>query len=312
MIADPKLIEIAKRNMKNIVPLYYEMGKAKAQEITKSNIYNSLTKAFKFNNIGKFSNLLTNMWDEECPDLELIAQVTALNNFTIDAAKTLLVPNVPEEIKENLKRYNRKMPCFFQFAKDKDESDVRPYTNSVVNRICRNIENIKQQKYNFNSLGKFNKNLLMNNHKIEIDNGVIEKYKELERERGERVALSKITLGDTTDTSIIKIIKDEFEFYLSEMNISLIDGIDMITKYIYTTNRNSRKGFLFDLFGDIIYENLRRNIKEPLGEYIMCEVCGIRVKLETPNSKRKYCEKCAKRVDNAQRSERRRLSVSEM
>src|SRR5574344_66751 len=46
VISDQLLINIAKRNMEGIVPLYYEMGKAKAENINKSNIYNSLTKAF--------------------------------------------------------------------------------------------------------------------------------------------------------------------------------------------------------------------------------------------------------------------------
>ncbi len=67
VVADDRLIPIAERNMKNIVPLYYEMGKAKAQIINESHIYESLTKAFKFNNIGKFSNKLTVMWNLNNP-----------------------------------------------------------------------------------------------------------------------------------------------------------------------------------------------------------------------------------------------------
>ena len=43
------------------------------------------------------------------------------------------------------------------------------------------------------------------------------------------------------------------------------------------------------------YENLKNNIKKPLGEHIMCEVCDKRV-LNT-NGKTLYCKKCAKEIN---------------
>ena len=89
--------------MKNIVPLYYEMGESKkAQIINESHIYESLTKAFKFNNIGKFSNKLTVMWNLNNPDenIETIAQITALNNFTIDLCKNITCSKVPSDVEE--------------------------------------------------------------------------------------------------------------------------------------------------------------------------------------------------------------------
>lgn len=284
--------------MEHIVPLYYEMGKAKAQQITEKNIYESLTKAFSFNNIGKFSNKLTVMWNLKNPNLKTIAQITALNNFTIDAAKTLLVPNVPKNIKEEMKESNGKLPYFFQFAKDKDIDDVAEINNSTVNRICRNIENIKQSNYDFSSMGKFNKNYLMKNHKIEINNELVEFYNKLEQERNQLIALIKITKLTDSD-SFVDVdgkIKEDFVGKCEQLGLEVEDAVDIIIKYIYTTNRNSRKGFLFDLFGDIIYKNIKSNIKKALGEYTMCEVCGDRVELETPNSNVKYCNECGKKV----------------
>lgn len=307
VVADDRLIPIAERNMKNIVPLYYEMGKAKAQIINESHIYESLTKAFKFNNIGKFSNKLTVMWNLDNPDknIETIAQITALNNFTIDAAKTLLVPEVPSDVEEKMKASNGKLPYFFQFAKDKDKSVVAEINNSTVNRICRNIENIKQCNYDFSSIGKFNKNYLMNNSKIEINDRVINKYKELEKDKNQYFALAKATMGDDASIFIIyKMIKEDLLKLLEEENVSEIDAVDMIIRYIYTTNRNSKKGLLFDLFGDIIYNNLKSNIAKPLGEYIMCECCGERVKLEgSKDNSLKYCVKCSKDIRKKQTRE---------
>lgn len=305
VVADKRLIPIAKRNMSNIVPLYYEMGKAKAQEINKPHIYESLIKAFKFNNIGKFSNKLTVMWNLDEIDLTTIAQITALNNFTIDGAKTLLVPEVPKEVEEKMKASNGKLPYFFQFAKDKDKSDVAPINNSTVNRICRNIENIEQCNYDFSSIGKFNKNYLMNNSKIVINNKIVNKYKELERNKNQYFGLAKETMNGDADINLIyKMIKNEFVNFCKLNMISIQDAVDMVIKYIYTTNRNSKKSFLFDLFGDIIYNNLKNRIDKPLGEYIMCEVCGERVKSNSNNQN--YCEKCFKKLRKEYKKEKQK------
>ncbi len=95
-----------------------------------------------------------------------------------------------------MKASNGKLPYFFQFAKDKDKSAVAEINNSTVNRICRNIENIKKQcNYDFSSIGKFNKNYLMNNSKIEINDRVINKYKELEKNKNQYFALAKSYYG---------------------------------------------------------------------------------------------------------------------
>ena len=300
VVSDKRLVPIAERNMKNIVPLYYEMGKAKPQTINNPNIYHSLIQAFKFNNIGKFSNQLTVMWDTEEPDLTTIAQITALNNFTIDGAKTLLVPEIPKDIQKNMKASNRKMPYFFQFAKDKDVDSVYGMTNGTVNRICRNIEAIKQDTYDFSSIGRFNKNYLMNNIKVQIDDRIINKYKELDNRRNETIALYKLIMDKESNLNISDIIANEFKKYCNEVGIAVVEAIDMIIKYTYVTNRNSRKGFLFDIFGDVIYNNLKNNITKPLGEYIMCQACGERVKLTTSNSPTKYCSKCAKKIKQEQ------------
>ena len=305
VISDPTLIEIARRNMKGIVPLYYEMGKASAKIINNKNIYESLTRAFSFNNIGKYSNKLSVMWNLKNPNLETIAQITALNNFTIDAAKTLLVPEVPRDIEQSMKESNGKLPYFFQFAKDKDSSDVALINNSTVNRICRNIENIKQGTYDFSSIGKFNKNYLMCNKDIEINNDIINTYKKLESEKNTYMINAKnldVKKEDVIDR-VYKNIKKEFSNECASKGYGLVEGIDMVILYIYTTNKNSKKGLLFDLFGDIIYENLLSNIKKPLGEgFIMCECCGDRAR--NKNGKTLYCKKCAKIIKNDNDRER--------
>lgn len=306
VIADEVLINVAKRNMLNIVPLYYEMGKANPQIINEQNIYESLTKAFKFNNIGKFSNKLTVMWndndivnDGKNADLTVIKQITALNNFTIDGAKTLLVPNVPEDVNEKMKKSNGKLPYFFRFAKDKHKEDVAPMNNSTVNRICKNIESIKQNNYNFKSVGRFRYTMLMNNPNIDINDELIDVYKELENKKKECIVRSKENDFDIMDT-FLSINKQVEQYFIDECNklkISKVEGVDMVIAYIYSSNRNNKKAFLFDIFGEIIYENLKKNIKSPLDNgYIMCKNCGKRVK--QTNNKLLYCDKCSKKIKN--------------
>lgn len=286
--ADKELNEIVRRNMEGIVPLYYEMGKAKAKPITFENIYESLTQAFKYGNIGEFSNTLTSLWNEDEPDLKLIKQITALNNFSIDAAKTLKMPTPPDEVKTGMNEAKKKMPYFFQFAKDKEEESVLKINNSTVNRICRNIENVKQGRYDFDKakVGRFRRDMLMNNSKIEINSEVIEAYKWFNLNKN-----LNYKYNSSENTKFInKQIRNDFERKLDETGVDVSDAIDMIIKHIYTTNRTCKKTFLFDVFGDVIVSNLKNNLKK----YKMCKECYNR--FEFKDGKQKYCNKCSKEV----------------
>ena len=103
-------------------------------------------------------------------------------------------------------------------------------------------------------------------------------------------------MGDDASIFMIyKMIKEDLLKLLEEENVLEIDAVDMIIRYIYTTNRNSKKGLLFDLFGDIIYNNLKSNIAKPLGEYIMCECCGERVKNNEFNNKKNIVRNALKK-----------------
>lgn len=296
VVNDSKLIEIAERNMKGIVPLYYEMGKAHAQEITEEHIYTSLISAFKFNNIGEFSNKLTVMWNKDNPDLETIAQITALNNFTIDGAKTLLVPEVPPEVQEKMKEANSAMPYFFQYAKDKDPASAADMNDSTVNRICRNIENIKQGNYDYSAIGKFDYRNLVKNNKQEICNELVEYYRELDNNKND--IMDRANMNNKNSLSDVKkslyiTTKEKFNVKCNELGYTLQEGLDMVVKYIFGTKKHNRKGFLFDVFGKEIYFTIKGNMRKPLGEYVLCEMCGTRIKKDK-NGKTKYCEKCAK------------------
>ena len=166
----------------------------------------------------------------------------------------------------------------------------------------RNIENIKQGDYDFSSIGKFNKNMLMNNCRIEINDNIINTYKELEKNKRDYAIKSNILSLETDEEEKFDLngnIRKSFCNICEINNISLKDGIDMVIRYTYSKNKNSKKDFLFNIFGDIIFNNLKSNIKKPLGEeYIMCECCGERVERKANNQQ--YCEKCAKKIKQEQ------------
>ena len=85
VIVDPLLIEVAERNVKefDIVPLFYEAEKAKAEPISNETLYKGLMRAHEYSNIGEISNMLTKLWNRENPDRVAAALLTYLNNLRI-------------------------------------------------------------------------------------------------------------------------------------------------------------------------------------------------------------------------------------
>lgn len=85
VVADETIIAAAERNGRGVVPMYYEMKKAAAQQITSENIYQSMIRAYTGGNIGQISNDITKIWntDQEF-SYEAIQMLCMENNFVID------------------------------------------------------------------------------------------------------------------------------------------------------------------------------------------------------------------------------------
>lgn len=326
VISDQYLCNIVERNMKGVRPLYYEMGKAKPQQITSENIYNSMTKAFKSGNIGEFSNRITTLWNKNHfteDTLTAIKVLTALNNYSIDSAKTNEMPELSSKLnkllkseenyiykttstnkkgktKQITKRLKIKMPYFYKFAKD--NHDTEEINRTTVNRICNNIETIKQWDFCFKSCGRFNYHKLMNDFKIKINDNVINKYKELNKEMQKDFMKCINYDEDMSKQRLASLIYDntylQFEGYCKNNNIDIIDAADMIIKYIYKNKRDSKKAFLFNILGDIILTNLKINIKSPLGKekgkYFLCKNCGKRIR--RTSNRQVFCIDCANEI----------------
>lgn len=292
VVGDKRIIDVAKKNIRkyDVVPLYYEMYKADAQEINNDNIYESLKNGFKYGNVGIWSNKITNMWNREVVDRDAIKISCMCNNFFIDGAKTGVMLDTTA-IDDKLKAGNGDMPYFFMYAKDKEEDKVQAPNNSTVNRIAKKIETTKRKRYSFNQHGAFRYATLLGNKDIEINLEIVSYYKKLERERNMCLANSSLDKKDKIK-AIHEVIAIEMEDKANELEISYRDMVDMITKHLYA-KKSTSKQMLWDVFGDTILENMRANIKKPLdGGYIMCECCGSRVKVQS--NRQKYCKKCAK------------------
>lgn len=338
---DKNLIRLAEENVEGLLPLYYEMGKAEPKEINSKNIYESLIKAFEYGNIGEYSNKLTTLWnqreydaegreidftEEESKDrLNLAKIIACMNNFSIDAAKTLEMVEVSDEVQSKLNQLNKiKLPYFFQFAKDKDEDQVEAINSSTVNRICNKIEGIPQLDYDFDDVGKFNKNMLMNNIKIEIIQEVIEKYKELQEEMQKYfmyISNFSSVAGNDEELSKERIallvydsLYSELEEFCKSKNINVIDATDMIIKHIYKSNPECKKGFLFNVLGDIILANIRNNLKakikakKPKSGHIFCSKCNKEVLRK--GNRQTMCKECSAEVRKVKDRERKSKNKS--
>lgn len=354
IVSDQYTCKIVEKNMDGVLPLYYEMGKAKPQQITNELIFDSMVKAFNSGNIGSYSNKITTLWNKDNftdNTLEAIKIITSLNNYSIDSAKTNEMPELSNELeqlikseqkyvyndiqinskgkeKQITKRQPIKLPYFFKFAKDNE--NVGAINNSTVNNICKKIEAIKQGKFIWKQIGKFNKNMLlhdknailtymdMENIKLksaikgyginsiivnyikekidDITEDVIAKYEELNKLMQDGFIKCDDFDEDMSKERMAVLIYDnlycKFESYCNEANIDVIDATDIVVRYIFSNKKDSRKAFLFNVLGATILNNLIMNIEKKYPNCIICSCCGRRVR-KTSN-RQLMCEECSK------------------
>ena len=90
-----------------MIPNYYDMPKASPEQINHTSLFNGIVNAYHHGNIGMPSNEITKIWTSLNPEstkeeiekaIEVIALRCADVNFTIDYAKTLYKPEIPEHI----------------------------------------------------------------------------------------------------------------------------------------------------------------------------------------------------------------------
>mgnify|MGYP002619446656 CR=1 FL=1 len=296
VVSDPTLIEVAERNMKDIVPLQYEMAKAGAEHISNEAIYHGLIAAYTGGNIGVISNNITKIWNSDDIDLDVIKWLCMENNFVIDYAKTLYKPIRPKKINKRInKLINKKVPYFFIYAKDYEKKSVEPINNSVVNRLEKLIPNY-QIRFNLKTLGKFDYKMLMKNNNVEIDYEIIDKYEKLDLKRRFLINLNEKhnNISFLYQDIKNKIVNNRDPYFVT----------DVIIKYLYENKKSSYKTTLWECFGDIIVENLKNNLVKYYKNQVLCMNCGKRTLVKGKNQK--YCDDCKKDVRKQYKSKKER------
>jgi ribosomal protein L37E len=279
VIQDEVLVSVAERNMKGIVPLYYEMAKAPAEQINSEDIYKSLVSAYKAN-IGEISNNITKIWNSDNVNLDVIKWLCMENNFTIDFAKTLYIPSRPKEVNDIISKYIKaKVPHFFVYAKDKEEKNVEIVNDSVVNRLNYIVPNKSIQ---FKRIaGELDYKILINRDNVNLNSKIIKTYARYDKNK--RMLMNKKYDLDSNEVSYFyKALRND----LLSVNDDPEYVTDVLVKYLYETKNSKHKTTLWNTFGDILVKNIRQNLKNTK----QCESCGDRI--EEYNTK-KYCDKCA-------------------
>ncbi len=300
IVREKLFVSRAEEQMKDIVPLEYTLATAKKSKITNDHIISSLKAAYS-KNIGEISNLITKIWNSDNQDLSIIKILCMENNAIIDFAKTLWMPNRPDEIDEKIKEYsNKKVPYFFQFAKDKEKNKVEEINNSTINKLTQIIPD---KRINFISVaGKFDyKNLMRNKRqKIndELSRKIIETYTLEDQNKSNKVK-SQVKENDKnnmqTELKIYKQIRNNLLKITNNPNYIC----DVLVKYLYDEKNSKFKDTLWRCFGKEIVRNLECNVQN----IKRCLKCGTPIR---KINKRKYCNDCAKKINIIKTTENRK------
>lgn len=281
--ADPLIIEIAERNMKDIVPLYYEMAKAGAVIVTPEEIFHGLRAAWTGGNIGVISNDITKIWNSDDVDIDAIKILCMENNFCIDYAKTLYKPTRPDHINAKLSQITgMKAPHFFIYAKGKTAHQVQKKNGSVVNRLDKIIPN-KRMSFSAKNIGAFHYQYMLSNPKMEVDikQEVTDLYNEVEKQY-------RYSINFYDDSVNYSYIRDSILERFNGLKTDRVECCDTLVQYLFHMRQSKRKNIFWMCFGDIVLSNLQRNLP---ADSIQCKKCGERFVPE--NGKQKLCNKCS-------------------
>ena len=293
VLKDKVITKIAKRNMNGIVPLAYELKKAKGGELNSDALYNGMIKAYTTGNIGPISNNITKIWNHSKitqKEIDVVKWLCFENNAVIDCAKTGWLPTRPAEIDKIIKSYTKaKVPYFFQFAKDKEPEQTEHPNESAMNRLSAYIPD-KRISY-CKIIGKFDYRKLMNldcGFDIREDSLIIERYEYYNQNKDKIFNIDDGKYLNQMDCYLPKYVRDKI---IEETRYDLDYITNTLVVYFYTIKKSSNKELLWSSFGDVIVENLKKNVKGKI-----CPICGKR--FEPNNNRQLTCsEECSRLLD---------------
>lgn len=295
VVADKDFIRIAERNMNGVVPLYYNMRKAEPVELTNKSIYAGLNAAFTHGNIGIYSNNISKIWnsnvfvngtDEEKQEATDVVKLLCMeNNFCIDSAKTLYMPERPDWFTPIVSKFtNDKLPAFFEHAKDKEKSQVKKRNQSFVNKIYDRIPN-KPINTRGMQLGKLEYKKMMSNESIICSKEVSDLYDELNKQYRYMINM-KDEYIDNLRYVACKIREEFSKFGYSDETIT-----DMLVEYLYGKGKRYKQ-LLWFCYGQYIVNNLEKNVGVKKTKVIQCIDCCEWIEIDYTNNRTHRCKKC--------------------
>ena len=335
VLAQRKLIDLAKRCMEGINPLYYQMSKAHEELITPENIYKGLKLAFTGGRIGGISNDITKIWNcgHEISEDEkkAIRWLCMETNFTIDYAKTLYKPERPKEVNDLIKKYTKaKTPYFFRYAKDKDyvenpnqfkNTQVEKINNSVMNKICAAIKENNNMFRPIKYLAPIDYNLmLLSNYSNDEVNKVFDLWN---KKYGNNIHFDE---NDDTNRNNLGEVSKEVLKDLSSVESDLDKVLDSLVKFLYEKPSTRKKKLLWYVFGDRLFNRLQNRLDKDTSyctkcgrrsndlingwckpctmsdgvKPVNCKTCNKEFYVPISNTKTKYCDDCKKEYKKQQ------------
>ena len=130
------------------------------------------------------------------------------------------------------------------------------------------------------NIGKFNYQLLMSNPNTEINDKIVSRYRKLVRKLKQNV--TSYDKDGNYDSLLTDIKNDMLGLGYDEKYIC-----DVLIKQLFGASKSVNKRAFWTLYGDIVYNNLCRNIDE---NYIQCEKCKTRFYVRQRNQT--ICDDC--------------------
>ena len=295
VVADPDFVRIAERNMNGIVPLYYNMRKADPTILNNKTIYEGLNKAFTSGQIGLYSNNISKIWNhkvfftgtesEKQKAIDVVKLLCMENNFAIDSAKTLYMPERPKWFNPVVSEYtNCKLPAFFEFAKDKESNQIEKRNDSFVNRIYKKIPNNPISTKGL-ELGEINYKDMMCNPAIICPKDVSDIYDRLNKQYRFMINM-KDEYHDNLRYVACKIREEFSSTGYSDETIT-----DMLIEYLYG-KRKRYKQVLWFCYGHYIVNNLEKNVWKKKTKYVQCIDCDEWFEVGVKNNMTHRCPNC--------------------
>ena len=288
VLAQKKIIEIAKRVTKGVYPLYYEMHKANAEEVNPHNIYKGLELAFTGGRIGGISNDITKIWNSGEITEEgktVVKWLCFETNHVIDYAKTLFKPTRPDKVDKLIKKYAKpKTPFFFQYAKDKRIDQVEPITDNTINKIVKEINPNRQMFSSIKNLGNVDYRVFLKED-LEYDNEEVNKcFQRWNKKYGLNLSFDDDNIEQNNTPIIIQQIKKDLNEIESDEDKIIIS----LVRFFYSKPSSRKKRLLWYTYGKELYDNLVKNV----GKRNICHRCGA---VTTETLIRGKCRECRSR-----------------